>query len=1387
MCVQGAAVKRAHGWCLPELLPPQNLPTIPAQPPNQAVASSSNQSGSSNRSAGLGSSGPTTSSTSMLLKDLRPYYLEPTEGAVTNDVELGNNVWLLTGANMAGKSTVLRSIAAASLLGLCGLMVPAKHARIPAFDSIMLRNFSGDSPVEGKSSFRLEMEDTRCADQESTARSLVLADELGKGTEVDAGTAVCAALATRLAHRGTTTVFATHLHKLVDLLKPLAEEGKMEYMRMGLQQNPQGKLLPTWRVEKGVCFESLAFNVAEDSGMDPKLLDMMRHFYDRILAEAPAPGKESPSVRTSSSVNSRNSSDVNLDSNRSHLLSSLESAEGDSGQEDEQQREQQNAGSTALLRDKAVHILRDTVGSSCSTVVASAKSDDSSSSSSSSSSKRQGTPVESEQFQGGAGPAQPSPSTPVLSSPLLTSSSFLGGASLLGWFSSPVAALSRVLEQDLNRLEEEAVIAEAQRIAAGEEGEPTPGAGLASFVGRLPLEAAYRVMCRRPQQFDLVVTGTDARLAKAAMGKQAMLDLHAGTDDKWLFKIKDEDNQEVSHEASESDEDMAMGHRTPVFTIPGVHLALRLQGGTPVHLSPTFLSIAQLHTFTQTAKTLAGRIWLSSRASQREQLRNRVEAVAIALAGNGTLADGASGSGKARGGSSLDEDEDEEGFGDPPEAKQLLAELGEGRAGGLGPSLPPATGVVGFLNAVAVGAITFIGQATTSFANGVDRLMLASPLGLAASGVPKHLIVRAGYLEDMVAELAAENRRQRQRLEVVPLAATLQAESQAQGQIVPQTLPLQQQQQQHSHPSTSLVEQPLPQQPQQQPQQQETLLALPSPVPQTPPLSQQPLESQMGLGMVLQALWAVMHNTTTGDGKLAALLASNWLGTTKISAPKHGELSAVLAIQIKSQLASPAALPPHISTPPASSPRAKDNPHDSSAALGPTAATSSTDAASSQSERAPKLPPSDSTSGAHGHDQRPSTNAAPSLGQEAPMLPPSDTTSGTSSHNQRSQGAPSTTVVDASSGSDLSPHTHSSASAPQPSTSSSRSSRGEEAMDRDGEGKGEQGSSPQSSSSNAARHLSSSSSSSSNNNRSSNGRSNSIQVLKQPAAQTHKFEVGLHINLHDALGSDWEDSESEALEGDEGGELEGARPGKDRGRDKSVVVGDEVRAASEHTEHGRDGLGKAGQSRGAQSKRSVGQLEQRAKQGQQETPQQDRTLGHTESEGRTAGHAEGAGRTAGHGESAEKTAGRTESEKGAAGHAKSEESTAGQLEQRAKEGQQDAPQLGEGQRSGSSGGDAAPSAAAETSQQVDADAAGKGEGLLEGTQGALDQQVADGGRRRRPRQPSITNKEAAYQGLLLMSDLGLQKDEDEQPWRAPPLAFANLGVLMQEMERCRRK
>jgi DNA mismatch repair ATPase MutS len=62
----------------------------------------------------------------------------------------------------AGKSTVLRSVASIALLACCGLMVPAREARVPFYDAFMLRNFSGDSPLEGLSSFAMEMVDIRC-------------------------------------------------------------------------------------------------------------------------------------------------------------------------------------------------------------------------------------------------------------------------------------------------------------------------------------------------------------------------------------------------------------------------------------------------------------------------------------------------------------------------------------------------------------------------------------------------------------------------------------------------------------------------------------------------------------------------------------------------------------------------------------------------------------------------------------------------------------------------------------------------------------------------------------------------------------------------------------------------------------------------------------------------------------------------------------------------------------------------------------------------------------------------------------------------------------------------------------------------------------------------
>lgn len=91
----------------------------------------------------------------MKIVGLLPYWFNIAEGgAVHNTVDM-KSLFLLTGPNGGGKSSLLRSICAAALLGICGLMVPAESALIPYFDSIMLHMKSYDSPADHKSSFQV--------------------------------------------------------------------------------------------------------------------------------------------------------------------------------------------------------------------------------------------------------------------------------------------------------------------------------------------------------------------------------------------------------------------------------------------------------------------------------------------------------------------------------------------------------------------------------------------------------------------------------------------------------------------------------------------------------------------------------------------------------------------------------------------------------------------------------------------------------------------------------------------------------------------------------------------------------------------------------------------------------------------------------------------------------------------------------------------------------------------------------------------------------------------------------------------------------------------------------------------------------------------------------
>ena len=151
----------------------------------------------------------------MSLKDATPYWMARHE-AVSNDFAT-DGMALLTAANMSGKSTLLRTVTAAALLANCGLCVPASSAVVPAFDVIFLRNTAYDAPKEGKSSFGVEMSDIRDLLAVVTPRSLVMVDELGKGTSSSEGAALSGAILEHFSSIGCYGVFASHLFELFEL------------------------------------------------------------------------------------------------------------------------------------------------------------------------------------------------------------------------------------------------------------------------------------------------------------------------------------------------------------------------------------------------------------------------------------------------------------------------------------------------------------------------------------------------------------------------------------------------------------------------------------------------------------------------------------------------------------------------------------------------------------------------------------------------------------------------------------------------------------------------------------------------------------------------------------------------------------------------------------------------------------------------------------------------------------------------------------------------------------------------------------------------------------------------------------------------------------------
>ena len=189
---------------------------------------------------------PVFTDNSIFIKDSRHPVVEKVINGefVSNDVIMDDktNILLITGPNMAGKSTYMRQMAIISIMAQIGCFVPAKEAKLPIFDAIFTRIGASDDLVSGESTFMVEMMEANNAISNATCNSLILFDELGRGTATFDGMALAQAIIEYI-HQNIKgkMLFSTHYHELTDLEDTLPglrnvhvsayeEEGKITFL-----------------------------------------------------------------------------------------------------------------------------------------------------------------------------------------------------------------------------------------------------------------------------------------------------------------------------------------------------------------------------------------------------------------------------------------------------------------------------------------------------------------------------------------------------------------------------------------------------------------------------------------------------------------------------------------------------------------------------------------------------------------------------------------------------------------------------------------------------------------------------------------------------------------------------------------------------------------------------------------------------------------------------------------------------------------------------------------------------------------------------------------------------------------------------------------------------
>ncbi len=201
---------------------------------------------------------------------------------VSNNIILDQNIniLLITGPNMAGKSTYMRQMAITVIMAQIGCFVPAKEASLPIFDAIFTRIGASDDLVSGESTFMVEMNEANYAIQNATPHSLILFDELGRGTATFDGMALAQSIIEYIHEKiGCKTFFSTHYHELTDLDQTLTH---LKNVHVSAHEE-NGSITFLHKIKEGSIDKSYGIHVASLAGLPSSLIgraDQILNIYE---------------------------------------------------------------------------------------------------------------------------------------------------------------------------------------------------------------------------------------------------------------------------------------------------------------------------------------------------------------------------------------------------------------------------------------------------------------------------------------------------------------------------------------------------------------------------------------------------------------------------------------------------------------------------------------------------------------------------------------------------------------------------------------------------------------------------------------------------------------------------------------------------------------------------------------------------------------------------------------------------------------------------------------------------------------------------------------------------------------------------------------------------